>query len=343
MKKYEEMYIKNFRNRKKLDFEDFEKQVTFYLESKKDNKSKGIYVYKDPDASCDYYDDMTKFLEKQRKRENIKGTFTYQEKSPLAILYKDSGKEFYLYTDQFGFSAIKDTLCDGKHPYGKYFIACKKDLSIIAKCVNDTRTIGGSFIWPFNNNMKKKLNMYKGNNTYIEDRVDLTLWEIKHFYDKLENGKAKDIKQEMKDEGFILLRYDDADNICDWLMTFKTFEDYVKFFCFEGNFVRKVKGKLKIVDILNSKISLDEEENKPEYLEDNIENNNINIKDLIKKLKNYKKNKKFDRNAEKFINIEEIKETEVLRQVLNNVRLLTLMRSEEIENIPPKDVKKINE
>ena len=51
----------------------------------------------------------------------------------------------------------------------------------LANYVYTTRTLGGSFLWP--ETLWKDYNKSRGNGNYIEDRVDLTLLEIKHYFE----------------------------------------------------------------------------------------------------------------------------------------------------------------
>lgn len=51
----------------------------------------------------------------------------------------------------------------------------------LANYVYKTRTLGGSFLWP--KSLCSTYNKSRGIRNYIEDRVDLTLLEIKHIYE----------------------------------------------------------------------------------------------------------------------------------------------------------------
>ncbi len=71
----------------------------------------------------------------------------------------------------------------------------------------------------------------KDNNIgYIEDRVDLTLLEIKHYFEYRE----LDDKKNFKYSGDILFRYYDNLDAQTWFGFFDSFEDYVDFFLFNG-------------------------------------------------------------------------------------------------------------
>ena len=56
-----------------------------------------------------------------------------------------------------------------------------KAAEFLTKYVYTTRTLGGSFLWP--ESWHRDYNMGRGNRSYIEDRVDLTLLEIKHYFE----------------------------------------------------------------------------------------------------------------------------------------------------------------
>lgn len=58
----------------------------------------------------------------------------------------------------------------------------------VAECIWDVRTLSGCFLWPLiriGNPWKSMYNIYRGVRSYIEDRVDLTLYKIKSFYDMI--------------------------------------------------------------------------------------------------------------------------------------------------------------
>ena len=96
--------------------------------------------------------------------------------------------------------------------------------------MKNTRTLGGSFIWPtpkksegFRNS---KYNMSRGVVSYIEDRVYLTLLEIKHALD----GEYH--KSQHKDDILYALYIKNTDGIRTWLDHFETFEKFDDYFMF---------------------------------------------------------------------------------------------------------------
>lgn len=294
---------------------DFKKLVTDYLSGIRNNNP-----YKDPDVferdtGSRFYEDYETFLNKQSKNEN---RYKYQT-NPDCIFDSECG--ILLRTDQFGFSFKGKAAYDSKYPYGLFFQLVqseklssdnlKEEIEFIAECVNNTRTIGGAFIWPIvegGGQYRSNYNMYRGVGSYIEDRVDLTLWEIKCFYQIYEklSKKTYDAFKEKYNEVYeknILFHYSKNESeyhtMYKFLTEFSTFENYSEFFCFEGNFVRKGK----IVDIINSEVS----NNDIKYLEDR---------------KNIDTNKKEIRNITKRVH---------LRRVLENVSSLIIMRSKIME------------
>lgn len=166
----------------------------------------------------------------------------------MITVYKDPKCEDYCFTlhsDQLGFSAVPWIYFSTKYPLSRYFEMQKnksdKDPDAIAnfltKYVYTTRTLGGSFLWPeswykaYNMNRGNGKNDNKDNNKdnnigYIEDRVDLTLLEIKHYFEYRE----LDDKKNFKYSGDILFRYYDNLDAQTWFGFFDSFEDYVDFF-----------------------------------------------------------------------------------------------------------------
>ncbi len=221
----------------------------------------------------EYYKDLTDFLNKQNKtifKEEAKFFWKPDEKSKkrpekLTIHTLDNVKnnlgEMYLTSDTFAFSEPKPLTLEewkGTHPLGAYLNLNQQSdsdyseaVKKVAQYIYDTRTIGGAFIWPkvevrrsngvqwksiYNQNRGV---MVKNLGSYINDRVDLTLQEIKMFYYYLKKNPEDDNKtiRSMNENGYVLLKGDDSNAICQWLKYFGSFEQYVDFFCFKGNFV----------------------------------------------------------------------------------------------------------
>lgn len=315
VKRYEEKY-------RGTNFKDNIKE--YYKDIIKNNPYVDIDTYKRNKNACIFYKDIEKFLNYQNENIINIGSFKHQATYLDSIVLSNNSKNSYLRTDQFGFSFDGENAKDDEHPYGKYFNMIsklsdknyEKELVFIANCINDTRTIGGCFIWPIinnkNGNWSSIFNSSRGIKSYIEDRVDLTLYEIKMFYElyKEYGDNYENIKTEMKNNNFILLKGKDAKKIYDWLISFKTFKKYVEFFCFEDNFVKDEE----IIDIINSDIKNSDIKN----LKDK------DVEDYINKVKENKNNKvlaSINNNQE------------LLNKILSNVRLLTLKRSKKIEKI----------
>ena len=114
-----------------------------------------------------------------------------------------------LTSDQLGFSAIDDGLSkwpcyylfdvNKKHPLYRLFrLALDEGKSkrstmnkFISEFIYSTRTLGGAFVWPTNDTEKDGdrkciYNIRRGSNSYIEDRADLTLLEVKCYYEEIE-------------------------------------------------------------------------------------------------------------------------------------------------------------
>lgn len=146
-------------------------------------------------------------------------------------------------SDQFGFLCynIKGKKEDKRYPYGRCLQETENSADFVAQCIYDTRTLGGAFVWPkvyTGGKWQSLYNTKRGVNSYIEDRVDLTLMEIKDFYSSysklnsdVDNAELiKKYKNERTSN--ILLKDNDKENICEWLRYFGSFENYVDFMCF---------------------------------------------------------------------------------------------------------------
>lgn len=225
-------------------------------------------IYNDPDGkeNTDFYSALSNFLNASRiSRKNNKILSFEANEDPygmITVYYKDKyGNEqhFTVHSDQLGFSAVPKIYFRKNYPLSRYLemqknkldkLKNKSDIDVVAdfltKYVYTTRTLGGSFLWPeswykgYNmsrgNGREIKDKIIKGNAGYIEDRVDLTLLEIKHYFEYRE----LDDKKNFKYSGDILFRYYDNLDAQTWFGFFDSFEDYVDFFMF-NDFVYKDK------------------------------------------------------------------------------------------------------
>ena len=259
-------------------FEEWKQQYTEYLNDI-DNKKDADCPYTDPDTTWNeessFYINLEIFLNEQEKSLccKLEGNWEYKFNA------FDSGGGIYVYeedpdheneilvlrSDQFGFSAprkvIKATTLTTKYPYWKYINDAGNKGDAIAGVLSwiwHTRGIGGSFLWPLvkqrtNSGYKFEslYNMRRGIGSYIQDRVDLTLLEVRDFYECLFDF-LKDSSNKLTEETFkgfidkydndypnnLLLKRDDKCQIIKWLSHFKNSKTYVEFFQFE-DFVAK--------------------------------------------------------------------------------------------------------
>lgn len=198
-------------------------------------------IYMDPDKkeSIDFYNDLSDFLNAascEHRKDLLFKANGLSKKGIMVYRKKDKKEYFTIQSDQLGFSAVPWIYFSTKYPLSRYFEMQKNEEA--AKFLTDyvlaTRTLGGSFLWP--ETLWKDYNKSRGNGNYIEDRVDLTLLEIKHYFEYRE----LDDKKKFKYSGDILFRYYDNLDAQTWFGFFDSFEDYVDFFMF-NDFVDKDK------------------------------------------------------------------------------------------------------
>lgn len=201
-----------------------------------------IYIDPDNKKNEEFYRELSNFLNASRiSRKNNKILSFEANEAPygmITVYYKDkygNKQHFTVHSDQFGFSAVPCIYFRKNYPLSRYLEMQKnksdKDPDAIAEFlanyVYTTRTIGGSFLWP--ETLWKSYNPGRGR-AKIEDRVDLTLLEIKHYFEYRE----LDDKKKFKYSGDILFsRYKFLDTQT-WFGFFDSFEDYVDFFLFNG-------------------------------------------------------------------------------------------------------------
>jgi hypothetical protein len=217
----------------------------------KDRSERSYKLYIDPDNKKNdkFYSDLSNFLNAARiNRKNNKILSFEANEAPygmITVYYKDkygNKQHFTVHSDQFGFSAVPCIYFRKNYPLSRY-LEMQKNKSkegqkaiaeFLANYVYTTRTIGGSFLWP--ETLHEQYNKHRGNGSYIEDRVDLTLLEIKHYFEYRE----LDDKKKFKYSGDILFGYYDNLDAQTWFGFFDSFEDYVDFFMF-NDFVDKDK------------------------------------------------------------------------------------------------------
>ena len=203
------------------------------------DESKNRYkIYNDPDKkeNVDFYNDLSDFLNAascEHRKDLLFKANGLSKKGIMVYRKKDKKEYFTIQSDQLGFSADTWIYFSTKYPLSRYFEMQKNKEA--AKFLTDyvlaTRTLGGSFLWP--ESLYKDYNPGRGR-AKIEDRVDLTLLEIKHYFEYRE----LDDKKKFKYSGDILFsRYKFLDTQT-WFGFFDSFEDYVDFFLF-NDFVDK--------------------------------------------------------------------------------------------------------
>lgn len=274
-------------------------------------------IYIDPDGkeNEDFYRDLSNFLNAARiSRKNNKILSFEANEAPygmITVYYKNqNGKKhgFTLHSDQLGFSAVPLKYFRKNYPLSRYLEMQKNKLDrqknksegqkavaeFLANYVYTTRTLGGSFLWP--ESLWSTYNKNRGNGSYIEDRVDLTLLEIKHYFEYRE----LDDKKKFKYSGDILFsRYKFLDTQT-WFGFFDSFEDYVDFFMF-NDFVKEINKN-----------------GKKEYMPINI----LTGKRFKTDYPGYKRN-----------TLKEIEDEKQLKAMLERVRDMVKTRSEDMEKL----------
>lgn len=216
--------------------------------------------YKDPDSLTD---ENSRFYRKYVEVLNNRTHFISSENEKFSVRFDETGIEpgvifekirgtkviskYYLKSDQFGFSRPDG---DMKYPYEIYLQKISEEGSekkieeakqAVINWINETRIVGGSFFWPMNCKKDGKINknpyynLSRGISSYIQDRVDLTLFEIYEYYE----SKNEDIDT----KGNLLISNTNSNpTMKSWLDEFKSFKEYVKFFGLNP-FVDKKTGR----------------------------------------------------------------------------------------------------
>lgn len=228
------------------------------------------------------YNDLTKFLSKREKAKDDKYSFlppSTAEKTEKAekdnelidekkiTVVHDNKALFRLTSDQFGFSA-KETIYFAnnvaKYPLANLLFLYRDKseekqteiIKYISEYVKNTRTLGGCFLWPIPPKKKGSrlciYNTIRGTGGYLEDRVDLTLLEVKHALDGKYDKEYPQYETDKLRNQYLKNQY-----MKMWLQHFDSFEEYVRFFMLES-FVDKDQGYMPL-NIINGK-TLDENE-----------------------------------------------------------------------------------
>lgn len=217
-------------------------------------------IYIDPDykKNEDFYRALSDFLNAANSHRKNKLSFeAYETPDEMISVYYNKGKKgekkyFSLQSDQLGFSAVPWIYFSTKYPLSRYFEMQKNKeaAQFLAEYVLTTRTLGGSFLWP--ETLHEQYNKYRGIRSYIEDRVDLTLLEIKHYFEYRE----LDDKKNFKYSGDILFSRYKIPDAQTWFGFFDSFEDYVDFFEFNDfveNISKTSKKEYMPINILTGK------------------------------------------------------------------------------------------
>lgn len=198
-------------------------------------------IYNDPDNKKNdkFYSDLSDFLNAascEHRKDLLFKANGLSKKGMMVYRKKDKKEYFTIQSDQLGFSAVPWIYFSTQYPLSRYFEMQKNEEA--AKFLTDyvlaTRTLGGSFLWP--ESWHRDYNMRRGIGSYIEDRVDLTLLEIKHYFEYRDLDDKKKFKYR-RDILFSRYKIPDAQT---WFGFFDSFEDYVDFFMF-NDFVDKDK------------------------------------------------------------------------------------------------------
>lgn len=207
------------------------------------DESKNRYkIYNDPDKkeNVDFYNDLSDFLNAascEHRKDLLFKANGLSKKGIMVYRKKDKKEYFTIQSDQLGFSADTWIYFSTKYPLSRYFEMQKNKEA--AKFLTDyvlaTRTLGGSFLWP--ESLYKDYNPGRGC-AKIEDRVDLTLLEIKHIYE------FKKLEKLLPYGGDILFPKCKNKDANAWFGFFDSFEDYVDFFMF-NDFVKNIGTSLE--------------------------------------------------------------------------------------------------
>ncbi len=244
-----------------LESKELQEWKTEYKKDIVENAQDIKRLYCDPDTSYiegknhQFFHQLVLFLEKMEKEmsNELQGTFHYEfvENEGIKVWGTDKDgneiSEFYLRSDQLGFSAPSNMK---SHPYDLYIMKSDDKNNAIDKVtewITTSRTIGGSFLWPtpfyFDYNPARGGKITSDRSHYIQDRVDLTLWELKYWYEKTDKNTIINV-----------VNKDHNSNLDIWLEHFTNFKTYIRFFHFE-EFVMKQDEEIIPINILNGGIT----------------------------------------------------------------------------------------
>lgn len=213
-------------------------------------------IYVDPDSvrciRTPFYNLLTEFLQKREqdfgkdflyippqlaKLSNKNGMQYESGDDYKIVVIENEETQFRLTSDQFGFSAAEGIYDNPeKYPLSKINFLSKENpsedseevIKILINYVENTRTLGGAFVWPIPKAGRRicSYNIRRGIASYIEDRVDLTLLEIKHALD----GDYK--KEKYQNDVLYTLYQNNTHAIRTWLEHFDSFDEYIRYFMF---------------------------------------------------------------------------------------------------------------
>ena len=296
-----ELYVLNYKKMKMNDFDVYKSLGYYDPDVFPSNKSNKVYNYNFYETMCTLLQNKLKILIKEPKYKRKLDSISFKcdplhDKKCKKGIFIYSTETFQLKSDQFGFSAkYGDNYYI--YPYRVFFENLSKNISQkelnkqIEKIfgdkgwINKTRMVGGSFFWPVdfdlddkdkygNNSYNPKYNGKRGghcgsNKTfYLQDRVDLTLYEIKEVYKEIIAPRIDKYICGNK-LSRCLYKNNNKTKTYKFLELFGDFETFIKVFGFDGNFVQSVGDEWKIVNVFET---IKKDLNNPKkikYIDDN--------------------------------------------------------------------------
>lgn len=185
-----------------LDKFDFDKEAGVFWFDKEEEKA-----YRDADVfSVVQYRYYEIFLNKKMPDEEILN-FKMQKAGGTLELLCTNDPEITLSCDYIG--PIKKS----------YYKKNKSNTKELAKMLINTRNFAGSMVWP--NTKKNYFTVNQAKGFLLNDRMDLTLLNLKAYYDSGYTASACICKQ-------LGQAFDDCVN---WYRHFKSFEKFIDYFC----------------------------------------------------------------------------------------------------------------